>query len=302
MKTEHKQLATNPLVFMIWRNARDHGTNQQKGESILSKFISATTTAIAYLLLLFASNVKATEFELTPNPNPSQNVISVTSGNVGINSADPFTNFGGIYVQAGGMLRNVGQMDITIIEGRSNLAYVAIDEGAVLDARARSKMNFDSVSTFSVFGTVNNLGSISSDWLVTLGETSQFNNGVSGVFNNKKAGYYRGIFVNSGSVINSTPGSGTGGYIEQHGDFQNRTGGSFVNQGVVSNFGIIANRGTISNEVYFNTGVGRGEFTSENSGTINNESGGPLPIANAGSTRATSTTPVRSRTNRVASA
>ncbi|TWU47369.1 hypothetical protein Poly51_51690 [Rubripirellula tenax] len=223
---------------------------------------------------LFASRSTAIEYEIFPNPNVGNNTITVLSGDVGTNNADPFENFGAINVVSGGTLRNVGQMDILFQEVGGSLSTVNIGAGGLLETTAGSKMNFDSVSHFNVSGVVTNLGDISADWSIQLAEGSQFTNAVGGIFTNKQGAAFNGTLTNFGTFQNATPGSGAGGYLVQRGDFDNQAAATFLNHGEVLNVATINNHGDISNTVNFNSGVNRGVF--RNGGTLNNFADGTV--------------------------
>jgi hypothetical protein len=231
-------------------------------------------TACAIPVFVWSVGALAEEYELTPNPNPGNNSITIASGDIANNNAEPFENFGAIVVQDGGSLRNIAEMDILFDEdfGGGGLSTVTVELGGVLETLVGSKMNFDSISHFNVSGTVNNLGDISSDWSMQLAVGSQFNN--SGTVNNKQGATNRGTFVNAGSFLNSTPANETGGFFQQIGDFQNQVAATMLNHGELLNFTTITNHGSITNHVFLSGGIGRGIF--RNMGTLNNESDGTV--------------------------
>ena len=232
------------------------------------------------LLLVSAGAARgfAIEYELSPNPNPGSNTITILSGEVASNNAETFENFGAIIVQSGGTLRNVTEMDILFDEdgGTGGISTISIHAGGLLEVLEGSKMNFDSVSNFNLSGTLNNHGDISSDWSLQFAVGSVANN--FGILTNKKGATLRGEFNNTGTVANIIGVfSDSGGFFQQIGQFNNLAGATLTNQGEFLNFSTITNHGTILNAAPFNGGgIGRGIFRTLFTSVIDNEAGGTI--------------------------
>ncbi len=234
------------------------------------KYITPPALSLA---IIAGATTHAAQYELAPNPNPGQNVITVASNDLAINTAEPFTNWGGIIVQGNATLRNVTEMDIVFDEDKSGgLSYMTIQLGATLEILKKSKMNFDTASHFSVQGIVNNRGKIGSSSSIQLGQTSLFNN--FGTLRNKRGATLRGQFENHGTLVNATAVSSAGGFFQQIGQLVNHTQATITNQGYFLNFRTITNRGKITNSVIGSSGRGRGFF--RNMGTIDNQATGEI--------------------------
>ncbi len=227
-------------------------------------------SALAAVCLLILPSVAAAQ-QISPNPNPTGNTITVDS--TGAYNQQTFQNRGTISVVGNAMLHNQSG-------------------GAVYNYATSGLYNY---GTLTNDGQLNNYGEIqNNDGTLTnnnlLTNDNLMSNGGSLVNNKTFNNYGEGILVNNGMLTNSYLGKVTnegelknygtltnagGSLVNEFGStLTNETGGTLTNQGLMSNDGTLSVHGTMYNrEILSNDNtmfIWRGA-TLLNTGTFTNE-------------------------------
>ncbi len=217
--------------------------------------------AATILTWILGTNTKAAEL----NPSPTNFfTITINSGELGENHADPYQNLGTIDV-AGGTLENHETFEIL------NFGVLSNQLGGTIN-------NFKTIQSEDLGTTISNAGVFNN--FDSLGNGYRFTNHPTGVLNNNTGAttITKFIFTNNGTVNNTNVFSN--GTASDLGLFDNNAGAT-VNSfpgSEFKNFGDLNNRGTFNNEGSFRslppfTGIS-GRVT--NDGVFNNLAGASL--------------------------
>ena len=207
------------------------------------KWIQRHTFVFLTLFTLNVNNVFA--YELTPNPNPSSNVIAVNTPDAEI-TTENYLNEGAITVESVGVLTNFAD---NITTGVNSSVTIQLG-GKLVNAIG---VELKGVFTIDEFGSLTNLGVI--DNFSRFKNSASYSNAVGSIFynyagatlTNTKGLTQSGTLVNSADFENTVSENGVGANLINSGLWTNEAGSTFINKGKFDNFGTITNSGLISN-------------------------------------------------------
>jgi hypothetical protein len=231
-----------------------------------SEKMSSMGRNVCVVLSVAASIAAMTNYtngvELTPNPNPGGNTITISTPDVE-SHGEPYETFGMIDIISGGVLTNF--LEFTILSGT-----VSIESGgALINDAEEGVFVVDEIGSLYNYGTIDNYSRLKNSWAFGNRLGSVFNNYAGAALTNTRGMDQRGSLSNDGSFLNSVDVfSGDGAALQNVGDWTNSSDSTFTNLGVVENFGTMTNSGFMTNRLGASGGITQGKFNNRN--TINN--------------------------------
>jgi hypothetical protein len=263
-----------------------------------------TTLFLPAVLLACTSQIYGQQ--ISPNPNPATNTITVdtdgagnlesfiSNGIIDITSDGTLTNWGpppanlpliGTLTNHGtldnyGRLNNRGELTNT---GEICNQYVLTNTGTLDNY---GMLNNRAELTNYSGGTLNNSGTLTNYSGCTLTNDDTLYNYSGGTLNNEGTLTTSGMLNNRAELTNYSGGTlYNAGTVTNHGTLNNDGGGTLYNQGTLTNSGMLNNIGILNNDIggtLDNDGMLKNNInvTLDNYGTLNNNAGGTL--ANSG--------------------
>jgi hypothetical protein len=227
-----------------------------------------TGVVIPVAVWMAAMTNHAIGVEITPNPNPAGNTITIDTADVE-SHGEPYETSGTINILSGGVLTNF--REFTILSGTVSIEL----GGKLINDAEEGVFVVDEVGSFYNFGIIDNYGRLKNSWAFGNRLGSVFNNYAGAALTNTRGMDQRGTLINAGVFLNSVDVfSGDGAGLQNVGDWINTAGSLFTNLGVADNFGTITNSGFIQNRLGASGGITQGKF--ENRNTVDNLAGGEI--------------------------
>jgi hypothetical protein len=239
---------------------------------------------ICFLLLviiLVSAPLVVQADQISPNPNPVLNTITVDTSNA-YNSLNPFDNNGDIYITNTGTLENNLGAGLNNNSGGTLNNYYRLNNGGTLNNNSGGTLNNNSGGTLDNYYRLYNGATLNNAGTLNINAGSVLDNASSGTLNNISGGTLKNYYyLNNAGTLNNYYGGTL--YNQHHGTLNNNSGGTLynnyggtlINIGYLDNFGTLYNAGTID---------GLGIYTQTTGQTINNGSMSQTSIAINGGT------------------
>ena len=252
--------------------------------------IKIPTLLLGLLAVGFVSQTQAqcTTGQISPNPNPAGNMLSIPAATTTCNGLVPFNNFGEISMGASATLNNDGTLvnrsggriveDKNNGSGASNRVTLNNNLGGIINNELGATVQLHN-SNVNNFGVLNNHGFLGGAGM-SLRNSGTFNN-YGRLIPNVMTNEYGGTWNNSGvyigdtpdtnnGMINNNPGGSISFYrINNTGTLNNSLGGSFsTNFGSSTNTGILNNSGTWINNSFDGTFINSGQLFISATGVV----------------------------------